>query len=156
MEQESGKSRHSGKGGITKKEHNMKKPEPYDETIDYKDLLTRYIKHIYKEWISVPRNAEMYPPMVGKDIRFTFHKQAYDIGYGRQVTSLYVAGDVYSLGIDMDNNEPTNMDFYKLFNKIRVFGVTVMADTGLVIEEKPTCFDRFDGTVRELQSQLGC
>ena len=53
----------------------MRKPEPYDETINYEELLTRYLKYLYKEWISVPRNARKYPPMVGKDIQCSFQNE---------------------------------------------------------------------------------
>lgn len=123
----------------------MRKPEPYDETINYEELLTRYLKYLYKEWISVPRNARKYPPMVGKDIQFSFQNEITIYGSDH----CFITGDIYGCGIDVEENESRNMTFYKLFNKVLVYGVYVHTDTGLAIDHD-WIHSFYKGTVRDL------
>jgi hypothetical protein len=128
----------------------MRKPEPYDETIDYKDLLTRYIKHIYKEWISVPRNAEKYHPMVGRDIQFNFFQEVQRDGY----VNFCFTGDVSGHAVVMERGENPNMVFYKLFNNVLSSGIRIYTDTGHAIDEK-WAYSFYEGTISDLMIQLG-
>ena len=133
----------------------MRETEQYDETIDYKELLTRYLKYLYKEWISVPKNAEKYPPMVKRDIQFHYRKITYDIPCGRETTWCWVDGDIYSLGVNMEEGEPINKVFYRLLNKVLMFGIMVYAHTEQVVDEK-AIYSFYEGTTRDLMAQLGC
>ena len=129
----------------------MRKPEPYDETINYEELLTRYLKYLYKEWISVPRNARKYPPMVSRDIQFSFHHETHDAKCGR----CFVSGDLHGRGVDVEKDESLNMTFYKLFNKVLRAGVLLSAHTGLAVDDE-TIYSFHKGTIRDLMAQLGC
>ena len=129
----------------------MRKIEPYDETINYEELLTRYLKYLYKEWISVPRNAVKYPPMVGRDIPFHFQNGLNNDGSDR----CFITGDLYGCGVDVADNELKNITFYKLFNKVLVYGVYVRTDTGFAIDRE-WIHSFYEGTVRNLKAQLGC
>ena len=127
----------------------MRKAEPYDETIDYKDLLTRYIKYIYKKWIAVPRNAEKYPPMVGRDIQFCFLQEEQRDGH----ISCFVSGDVSSHGVIIRKDEASNMVFYKLFNNVLSAGIRIHTHTGQAADEE-WAYSFHKGTIENLMSQL--
>lgn len=103
--------------------------DAYNPDIDYKVLLTRYLKYLYKDWIANPEFASKYPHMVDHEPVFEFVKHESGSPWGDIIVRFCVRGDMYRCNAECKPDD--NETYYDMLNKAVRFGISIMTSNDI-------------------------
>ena len=98
--------------------------DSYNAEIDYKSLLTRYLKYLYRDWIANAEIAARYPHMVNHAPVFEFVKYESASPWGGTIVSLCVTGDLYKCDAVCKPDE--NETYYDMLKRALSSGIAIM------------------------------
>lgn len=99
--------------------------EPYNESIDYKKLLSRYVHYVFENWIIASNNQKKYPHLLHKTPKFEFKFSSYTGEHGTRGNKLFIIGEIYGPSVHITEPENENVSFYRLLNNAMKYGFIV-------------------------------